>query len=168
MNTMTIEETVTEQYARELGEARELLAKAIAERGEDYVYERQDGADDCMYLTYEGYDYDAEYATSTPKCPTGAACLVGYVLVEKGVPLLEIAGVEGNNATGAMEMLGAFENPVIRKALNDAQSRQDAGQPWGEAVAAFERTIEAHERDVATFGYVLGAARLDRFGELAW
>lgn len=149
MITMTIEETATEIYARELGEARELLAKALAERGGEHVYQRQEGATDCMYLTYEELDPEGGPLYEQAACPTGAACIVGYVLVEKGVDMLRIRELEGTGAKVAVEDLKAFTSEPVLDALQCAQNLQDSGNPWGAAVAAFEASIADYEERVA-------------------
>lgn len=130
----------------ELELARHLLHEAIAAKGANYVYEPVSPARSCEYLTYSDIAppvYDDENGVSYyGAVPTGPACLVGHALVAGGVPLENIKFFEGDSAGTVVEALNIFEDEVVRRALSIAQSEQDSGKTWGEALAAFERIIE--------------------------
>jgi hypothetical protein len=100
-------------------EAVELLNRAVAEKGEDFVYpaNRSDpNTPACVYF--------AEGAPS---------CIIGHVLAYKGVPAEKMEGDPINAAP--VVSLHIAQDDSTACLLIDAQINQDAGIPWGEAVA---------------------------------
>lgn len=100
----------------------ELLRQAVADRGEDFVYEKPDGSNQCMYVHSDG-----------------PGCIVGYVLHAAGVSLEALSEHEGTYASNLIYYLLGEEiiDSADREAtglLDDIQDRQDAGVPWGDAV----------------------------------
>jgi hypothetical protein len=124
----------------EIEEARKQLRAAIEKNGADYVYKaKTEGGESCLYLEYEKVDRDEEEGTYQYINPTGPSCIVGHVLVAKGVPNPQITRHEGEDAAVATE--GVFGSVIVRKALKRAQAHQDGGHPWGEALEEFESYI---------------------------
>lgn len=125
MITLTLERT------------KELLAEAVAERGEAYVYTLPGGAqptlnggESCFYVHTP--DMDASITESVP------GCIAGYVLHKAGVPLEALRGCEASPADAVVSFLVA-ERELAASAdvaylLRDVQYKQDRGRPWGEAV----------------------------------
>lgn len=120
----------------ELALARKLLAEAIAERGEDYVYKSPEGpGGECVYIEKN------EAGALAP------SCLVGCVLVGAGVPAKMMLEVEGQHAEAALGQLASdfdtypFTDPIVIAGLNRAQAKQDDGDTWGDALRAFESEI---------------------------
>ena len=106
--------------------ARELLARAVAEKGEDYVYQPPEGRQRrCLYVH-----------------PDSPGCIVGHVFHYLGVAPEVLARYEGSHAgLVASRLTGVSpENPVAI-ALTVAQDAQDAGEPWGRALQAFDREL---------------------------
>lgn len=114
----------------ELGLARtkELLAEAVALKGEDYVYttpEGDKGSEDyqpvCLYVHGDQ-----------------PGCIVGHVLHAAGVPLDNLGRYEGDDATVAIRTLIDDEtiasDLTVGRLLRAVQDRQDSGIPWGQAV----------------------------------
>lgn len=127
-----------------LDEAKELLARAVSEKGADYVYEQQDGK--CVYYTSDG----------------SPSCLVGWVLSYKGLTnedLLAADSVIAEVGDLAEEGLLKVDNETLAL-LTVAQVEQDQGQTWGrsveEALATYAESAEAYEtegRDDASEDY---------------
>jgi hypothetical protein len=118
-----------------LDEAKELLARAVKEKGADYVYEQQDGK--CVYYTSEG----------------SPSCLVGWVLSYKGLTSADLVAADSVIAeVGDLveEGLLKVDNETLAL-LTVAQVEQDQGQTWGraleEALATYEESAEAYESD---------------------
>lgn len=113
----------------DLAETKELLAAAVAERGEDYVYANPGGTGNeginCLYV----HIVDGEKT---------CGCIVAWVLHQAGVPLASLAGREGDNATAVMDALSQINVIEVdldaTELLQDVQERQDRGIPWGQAV----------------------------------
>lgn len=152
-------------YRRELAEARELLAKALEERGPDYVYEEKIRGGGCMYQTYdesiiglnsEGYPEFRGKVEYAEQC-TGPACIVGHVMYGKAVDPLRIRAQEGRDAATVLQVLGVFEHRAVAHALDAAQRAQDTGSTWGEAVTAFESYIGGYEQNCRVRGVEAGA-----------
>lgn len=101
---------------------KELLRQAVADRGEDFVYEKPEGAEQCMYVHEDG-----------------PGCIVGYVLHAAGVPLEALNEHENTYASKMVRYL--LDEEIIDSAdewamdlLNTVQDRQDNGVSWGLAV----------------------------------
>lgn len=126
-------------------EARALLVEAIEEKGADYRYTDPDSdGESCWYGSYSGdvpFNEDSE-----PNPCDGPGCIVGHVLVKKGVTLEQLRPYEGEGAISVLGRLrgGAgnyFDGTPVERALGAAQSAQDSGETWGEALAAFDALI---------------------------
>lgn len=107
--------------------ALELLDRAVAEKGADFVYERR--ALSCRYA-HEGKP----------------DCIVGHVLVYLGVPAERLTCIEGMAFDMTIlhhveiEFGLAFTSKAVM-ALSIAQSEQDSGTPWALAVAEARRAV---------------------------
>lgn len=132
-------------HKAELILARLLLKKAIETRGENYVYKPQIGSK-CTYLNYESAAV-VEPNEAVFKNPNGAACLIGFMLVEAGVTFDQLQVCEGQSALLTAELV--FSDHAILRALDYAQSIQDEGGTWGEAREAFETSIEESRAGLA-------------------
>lgn len=106
-------------------EAVALLDRAVAERGEDYVYpeEERTAMGDCRYF-FDGHP----------------SCIIGHVLAYKGIGAEQIKDYEGKYV-GAV--ISKFFVPAIDVALlfTEAQSMQDNGHSWGQAVSEAKRHV---------------------------
>jgi hypothetical protein len=127
-----------------LDEAKELLGRAVKEKGEDYVYEplreggRPHGRPQCAYFNPED------------GCPS---CMVGYVLSYKGVTY-ESLDATGSVVTEVQDLVEEGHLQVDNETLallTVAQVEQDQGQTWGraleEALATYAESAEAYESD---------------------
>lgn len=115
-----------------------LLAEAVAERGEDYVYTTPsgktpdgEGGTNCFYVHYD------KGGERLPEPVAG--CIAGLVLHKAGLPLDTLSEHENSpvdivlsHLTGAGEV-GAESG--VQRLLRDVQRRQDKGVAWGQAVA---------------------------------
>lgn len=147
-NGRTQEVVTAEVLTSEIETARKHLAAAIELKGADYVYKaspKNDSVETCLYLDYarvechmddDGYE---ETRYIDPVCPS---CLIGHVLAAMEIPYEQITKHEGENAYEATE--GVFHSEIVRTALLKAQSKQDGGGTWGEAVEEFEAYINEH------------------------
>ena len=114
------------------------IHKAVEDRGRDWVYprfeENEKGeevynkewtrAGDCLYVKDD----------LTP------ACIVGYALVEAGIPARDMQVLEdAEELVRAHLSLDVSERMTL--ALDRAQSVQDRGGSWGEAVDAFGKVL---------------------------
>ncbi|AWN05155.1 hypothetical protein SEA_VORVOLAKOS_75 [Streptomyces phage Vorvolakos] len=119
----------------DIDRAKALVNELIAERGADYVYEKEGSS--CKYVHGVGYDEDEwgdgeeNFSKATP------GCLVGAVLHKAGVPL-ESMGTYSRNDEGSydlIEHLTADELVHVSQEANNflgnVQASQDAGAPWG-------------------------------------
>jgi hypothetical protein len=100
-------------------EARALLEKAIADKGEDWVY--PDWTSNCVYF----------YADGTP------ACIIGHALSYAGVTLQELGSGNEIDVDALARSYGwvAMDEDAI-KLFEVVQEEQDRGKPWGEAYQA--------------------------------
>lgn len=122
------------------------LKDAVAEKGEQFVYEKEEGLAYCAYIHGVGIEYDsdnyAEEPTLTSESTPG--CMVGNALVRLGVPMEEFLPFnDSDDANGALQHLRhrgviRFEDYNaeldIKIAYTKAQSLQDQKYPWGEAL----------------------------------
>ena len=105
-------------------QAKELLHRAVQERGEDYVYTATDPERGCIYFEDDG----------TP------SCIVGLVLSYLGYTKDDLVKGDrdfnsGNGVNGlACYGLVAFDMRA-RNLLTHVQTRQDGRVPWGKAVS---------------------------------
>lgn len=125
--------------------ALKLLAEAVAEKGETYVYSNPT-SQDCMYV--HGYapvldetgDETGEREQVEDLTP---GCLVGDVLHRAGVPLRLFERLDINYDTPAdhalsdLRLHGVLEyTPEASSVLLAAQSAQDTKRSWGAALKA--------------------------------
>jgi hypothetical protein len=106
----------------------ELLKKAVDEKGADYVYPKQARPDgnSCVYVHKRK-----------------PSCIAGHVFHALGVPLKTLSKLEGNSVAGVLDpkqwpagvRVKVELTPAAKETLGDAQSHQDNGYPWGEALA---------------------------------
>ena len=117
-----------------LSVAKELVDKAIALRGKEFIYQRGRKAD-CMYVHHDEVwnDVREDYEPADNGAQPG--CLVGLALSLHGVPLESMEDHEGTDATGLLE---ALENDNVvtydgdaARFLYRAQVAQDRGESWG-------------------------------------
>lgn len=113
-------------------EARELLRRAVAEKGAYHVYKPEQ--DTCQY-----FDGD------TP------SCIVGLVLAYKGVRRIPDdpghSGLIGNYLT-FQTLANSLDLPLDGRTialLDRAQSNQDSGMRWGDAVIQAEQLTREWE-----------------------
>lgn len=111
----------------------ELLDKAVAERGEEYIYaspvKSLFGEPKCVYV-------DTSTGERRP------SCLVALVLYMAGVPLSKLEIYENVPARTMLKGLSdqnvIKSTPVVREALNKSQREQDMGSTWRSARASAE------------------------------
>lgn len=108
-----------------LARTKELLAEAVAEKGEDFVYTNRDGHEvDSDGVTPCHYVHDDK-----------PGCIVGNVLHKAGVPLDELSRFEGQDAQEVTRSVCTVEEGDVIRLLSGVQDRQDRGTAWGEAVS---------------------------------
>lgn len=125
---------------------RQLLAKAIGEKGEDFVYDAPFKVKDpnaeggvtplCTYLEYEVVEPANEVEGGVAyRNPTGRpSCIVGHALFYDGRDLVDLERAEG---TGAMAIAHTGHQRVDY-ALAKAQGAQDDGRTWGASLLAYD------------------------------
>lgn len=128
---------MTEKVAFTVESVTAAMEKAVAERGEDWVYPKyEDGWDHmggCRYFHAETHD---------------PACIVGFVINEHGWTedeataafLYRSDGVEGLRARALLDGLSA--PPAVVHALSAAQAEQDECEPWGKALSQYRSSID--------------------------
>ena len=145
--------TATQPISLDIERTRELLAQALADRGPDYVYRSLEGTG-CLYW-HDPRDPDHrpdQYSNPDTYDDRGAqgqpGCLVGYVLHAAGVPGTELARREQRDALTLLKEL--TEAGVVtadqdtRTLLLCAQTQQDEGAEWGQAIRDAEQRLAAH------------------------
>ncbi|MER5754394.1 hypothetical protein [Streptomyces sp. NPDC002088] len=143
----TSEAPASAPIALSLEETKELLARAVEEKGRDYVYKQvqvdSDGSTLCAYF---------DPAT---KCPS---CMVGHVLAYKGLTFDRLVNEDGDRNTfasvEALSDLGviSIDNPTLAL-LTVVQTEQDGGMTWGDAVDEALETYEGRSESYETEGY---------------
>lgn len=100
-------------------EARELLTRAVEEKGADYIYPRVNNPDGCLY--FEG---------------NAPSCIVGHVLAYKGMEPFEDEGELNASTVHSLRhhMLFEVDNDRTFEALRAAQTWQDSGETWGDTL----------------------------------
>lgn len=127
-------ETDSKQFT--VAEVLEAMEKAVAKRGADYVYEkpREDpptaAGSQCLYVHHRGTEQEVP------------GCIVGQVYFDL---LGELVPRTYEGASAGL----AVRNTPLRLAialLDSAQSEQDAGFTWGEALEAarYEARVNSH------------------------
>ncbi len=110
-------------------DALRALEEAVAEKGEDYIYPWTDidGEDQCAYLDNKG----------------NPSCIAGHALVALGVPKWLLADHNTGYNVGDLWSKGLVEMDAdAREALQWAQTAQDSGHPWGEALRRARRAVD--------------------------
>lgn len=111
-----------------MADAIEMLEQAVQERGEDYVYPDE--------WKYQGLLCQYVIGDGTPGCIVGTALINNGVISETQADDLRNSP---NNHSGIVSMLGwlgikdRFDFRAIN-VLGEAQSAQDNGKTWGEAL----------------------------------
>lgn len=102
----------------------EAMEKAVAERGEDFVYpdEWQNAYGFCQYYI-EGI---------------GAACLIGKALENLG---FDVRSLENNGAITILEEVFKITDRGLIVAAQRAQTMQDWGQSWGDALMEYKDVL---------------------------
>jgi hypothetical protein len=108
----------------------DLIEGAVALKGEDYVYPRRETSED--EIGWGGCDYIRDGQPS---------CIVGHVLVAAGVDPTALSLEEGQSAWTVTARLLPEWGTDIQRALDSAQSAQDQGMTWGEALEAFKEEL---------------------------
>jgi hypothetical protein len=111
-------------------EAVSLLDRAVAEKGADYVY-----PDDEKQGNKFGFP-QCQYRTEDDK----PSCIIGYVGNYLGV-LDQFS--EGEPGVSVLRDAGYTFDYRTDDLLNEAQSQQDAGMPWGKSVDAAKAFAES-------------------------
>ena len=117
---------------------RTSMQKIIDVEGEDFVYvipnqEELGSHAACLYV------HDDK-----------PSCLIGRVLHDLGMSLEDLSQYEGQDASMPAEAFGVSEH--VADALTTAQFVQDTGETWGDALAAFERSLVHTEEMSAAAG----------------
>lgn len=107
-----------------LDKAKELLAEAVALKGEDYVYTTPEG----VQGTEDGFPICLYVHGDQP------GCLVGHVLAAAGAPLATLAEHENAAASDLLWALYDKYSDDVSLLLTEAQRAQDLGRSWGESV----------------------------------
>lgn len=134
-------------------EARELIRRAVREKGADYVYTETPG-EDCHYFEDENRQTLVDGADPTQVKP---GCIVGHVLAYKGFDpaadpdkarLIEnfdvfaLAGVNPHGDVDPTRVVIEAPREVVQM-LKAAQNCQDEGHTWGEAERQAETARQA-------------------------
>lgn len=117
---------------------KELLAEAVAERGEEYVYVTPDGVQvtpecgiNCSYVHHRNVE--------GPLPEPVAGCIAGLVLHKAGISLETLTEHENEPADVALADLereaAVRVEGGVSMLLRRVQRRQDNGTAWGTAVA---------------------------------
>ena len=144
---------MTEKYTVE--QTLAWLDKAVEDRGADFHYRKAFGrpepvwqndtqlderdnrpVSDCRYVEFDQFDM-----------PTVPGCIVGLVCHYAGVPMVQLRRYEGSTAIHAVVSFG-FDTDS-RAVLSAAQTAQDGGKTWGEAVEAAKAKAEKLVRERA-------------------
>lgn len=110
--------------------ARSLMERAVRERGAAYVYEAPADAEGFVYFDSKGRP----------------SCLIGHVLSYLDLGPGDVP--EGSNVWLGLRDLIPAEAGVI-EGLDAAQACQDEGNPWGDALDAFDNGVALALADTA-------------------
>ena len=123
-------------------DAIELLERAVAEKGEDYVYrpDRRE-TDLCFYADYD--DESAYYEFESVGEPTGPGCIVGHVLSYLGATPEDLAALDLQQPTATMVCENLSANADVIGILRAAQNTQDGlwENAWGQALESARRSL---------------------------
>jgi hypothetical protein len=117
---------------------RQLLVKAIEEKGEDYTYPL-----DLSRVRSDGERDPYAYVERSDDGALLSSCIVGHALVYDGANYNKIASIEGKVARLAVPVVAPDLPSVVVAGLASAQEAQDAGQPWGEALDHYDTWCSA-------------------------
>lgn len=107
----------------------ELLQRAVAEKGDSYVYEKELGLFPCRYFNNQG----------TPSCIVGHVFdYVGLLtVIDDSRNYSQVNGTIGGSGQRVMpEPIAEAFSDASFVALQAAQDAQDDGKTWGEALIA--------------------------------
>jgi len=119
---------------RDADHAIALLEAQVNALGADYVYPPSvSGTGTCRY-----FDQAAEECDPDGRPLLKAGCIVGHVLIALGFEP-DVAGysgdpIEDNNASGLVDDGTIMAPAIVGHILTAAQTAQDAGQTWGDAL----------------------------------
>ena len=109
-------------------EALESLKRAVALKGEDYLYQYPVGVDSCEY-----------------KVGGAPACIVGHVLADLAPDFFESVIKGGRNRQEFRSLVSATDldiEPDASLLLAEVQWKQDNRMAWGEALEAAINYVE--------------------------
>ena len=110
------------------------MRAAVAERGADWVYPAQ-GSE----LAEQGWR--SEGGTCVYALPDGSpACLIGLALYKIDPGLLTHVEFQYDDASRVMGRAGVRDEMLLL-AAGGAQTRQDVGVSWGDALSEYERVL---------------------------
>lgn len=110
------------------------MRAAVAERGEDFVYPAK-GSE----LAEQGWR--SENGTCVYALPDGSpACLIGLALYKIDPGLLTHVEFQADSASRVMGRAGVQDEMVLL-AADRAQTMQDVGVSWGDALSEYERVL---------------------------
>jgi hypothetical protein len=116
------------------------MREVVADRGPNYVYPRGEAG---WVEAEDPQEFSAgcRYVRADVEEP---ACLIGVALFKLGVTLDQLREAEGQ--TGGAVVFHFFPDAplVLLVAIDRAQSYQDEGKTWGEALEAYEDTLRSH------------------------
>lgn len=124
-----------------VAEALELLDRAVAAKGGDYIYE--------WIWTPETGSACLNFHEGQP------SCLIGHVLSYLGVTPDMVVGRNGHGVWVVSRFLcdqGIVRfSPLAEAALSKAQEAQDNGDPWGRAVTLAKTFVTARAGNINDF-----------------
>lgn len=129
---------MSKKKIKSVEQARELLVKAVEDRGVNYTYDYKFDSAVCRYVHRDGEP----------------GCIIGHVLEQMG-RLDEVEYDTTLNTSGVDTLhheIGLFsgvEKETLFEGLQSAQGEQDSGGTWGKALQAFDWAVE-HERKYRT------------------
>lgn len=140
---------MTEKLELTIERARELLVEAVEEKGADYIYPLWDSPNiECLYGNYADPQNISYNDSFEEQGCDGPGCIVGHVLVKAGVSQETLYQNEGTGAVSLVAKLQGsdqFRGTPLSNALSAAQSKQDNGSTWGEALEAFDLYLKDNE-----------------------
>lgn len=127
----------------DLDKAKALVDECIAERGAEYVYEKEGSS--CKYVHGIEEVLVNEWETKDDFTHATPGCLVGAALHKAGVPL-EKMGTPYRNDQGSFDLVeNLTEDGLISMSqeannfFGNCQASQDSGAQWGPAAQAAAR-----------------------------
>lgn len=118
---------LTPTWPLTVADVRALLVRAIAEKGEDYIYVDPEGRKAAVYgVTCVNFAHDGS-----------PSCIAGHVYHYAGLTPDEAGRTLTVREVNTM-LPNLFADWDVVRALIAAQVAQDAGWTWGKALAAFD------------------------------